>query len=126
MPDVSLQDPGGALKTDRQAGMREAGRRLPPFLANPNPNVVLAAYSATTFLSALLLFSVQPMFAKLVLPRLGGAPSVWSVAMVFFQGALLAGYGYAHLLSRTLSPGRAAFVHFILLAGAAFTLPTPV
>ena len=45
------------------------------------------------------------MFAKMVLPRLGGAQSVWSVAMVFFQGALLLGYGYAHLLSRTLPPG---------------------
>ncbi len=63
------------------------------------------------------------MFAKMVLPRLGGAPSVWSVAMVFFQAALLAGYGYAHLLSRTLPPSRAALVHFILLGGAALTLP---
>jgi hypothetical protein len=54
----------------------------------------------TIFLSALLLFLVQPMFTKLILPRLGGAPTVWSVAMVFFQAALLAGYAYAHLLVR--------------------------
>jgi len=51
-----------------------------------------ALFASTLFLSALLLFLVQPMFTKLVLPRLGGAPTVWSVAMVFFQAALLAGY----------------------------------
>jgi hypothetical protein len=82
-----------------------------------------ALYGATLFASALLLFVVQPMFAKMVLPRLGGAPSVWSVAMVFFQGALLVGYGYAHVLSRALAPGRAALVHLIVLAVAALTLP---
>src|SRR5712691_1557241 len=82
-----------------------------------------ALYAATLFGSALLLFVVQPMFAKMVLPRLGGAPSVWSVALVFFQVALLLGYGYAHLISRMLSPGRGAFVHLIVLAGAAATLP---
>jgi len=58
-----------------------------------------ALYAATIFMSALLLVLVQPMFTKMVLPQLGGAPQVWSVAMVFFQAALLAGY-----LSR-LEPG---------------------
>ena len=48
-------------------------------------------YGLTLFVSALLLFSIQPMFAKMVLPKLGGAPAVWSVAMVFFQTVLLAG-----------------------------------
>ncbi len=60
-------------------------------------------YAATLFVSALLLFSIQPMFAKMVLPKLGGAPAVWSVAMVFFQTVLLAGYAYAHLLNRVLA-----------------------
>ena len=64
--------------------------------------LVLAAFTATTFLSATLLFSVQPMFAKMVLPKLGGSPSVWAVALLFFQGALLIGYCYAHLLIRSL------------------------
>src|SRR5690242_6822419 len=73
-------------------------------------------YAATLFVSALLLFALQPMFAKMVLPRLGGSPSVWSVAMVFFQAALLLGYAYAHLLSRLLAPGRAALVHLVALA----------
>ena len=66
-----------------------------------------ALFAATLFASALLLFAVQPMFTKMVLPKLGGAPSVWSVAMVFFQAALLVGYAYAHLLARTLAWGRA-------------------
>jgi hypothetical protein len=84
---------------------------------------VPALYAVTLFGSALLLFVLQPMFAKMVLPRLGGAQSVWSVAMVFFQGALLLGYGYAHLLSRTLPPGRAALTHLVVLAAAALALP---
>src|SRR6185436_8209895 len=83
----------------------------------------LSLFAATLFSSALLLFAVQPMFTKMVLPILGGAPSVWSVAMVFFQGALLAGYAYAHGLTRTLIVGQATLVHLGVLAAAAFTLP---
>lgn len=82
-----------------------------------------ALYAVTLCASALLLFAIQPMFTKMVLPRLGGSPSVWSVAMVFFQTALLAGYAYAHWLMRILGPVRAAFVHLGLLACAAATLP---
>src|ERR1700676_800926 len=80
-------------------------------------------YAVTLFGSALLLFSIQPMFTKMVLPRLGGAPAVWSVAMVFFQGALLMGYAYAHFLVRSLGPGRGALIHLGLLAAAAASLP---
>ena len=82
-----------------------------------------ALFAVTLFCSALLLFTVQPMFAKMVLPSLGGAPSVWSVAMVFFQGALLIGYGYAHLVARRLNVGQGALVHLGVLAAAALTLP---
>jgi hypothetical protein len=82
-----------------------------------------ALFAVTLFCSALLLFAVQPMFAKMVLPSLGGAPSVWSVAMVFFQGALLAGYGYAHLIVRKLAVGQGALMHLGVLALAALTLP---
>jgi hypothetical protein len=88
-----------------------------------SPRLAPAVYAVTLFGSAFLLFLLQPMFAKMVLPRLGGAPSVWSVAMVFYQTALLAGYGYAHILNRLLPPSRAAFVHFIVLGCAALTLP---
>ena len=81
---------------------------------------------ATLFVSALLLFLLQPMFAKMVLPKLGGAPSVWSVAMVFFQAVLLAGYAYAHLLGRLFGPQRAGLVHLLLLAVTAMTLPIAI
>src|ERR1700742_4531661 len=69
--------------------------------------LLLVVYTAAIFVSALLLFSVQPMFTKMVLPRLGGSPAVWSVAMVFFQALLLGGYAYAHLLTLAL-PSRIA------------------
>ena len=82
-----------------------------------------ALYATTIFLSALLLFAVQPMFTKMVLPKLGGAPTVWSVAMVFFQTALLAGYAYAYLLLRWLPLGASALVHLGVLAAAAAALP---
>src|SRR3977135_4500570 len=68
---------------------------------------LLATLAAAIFGSAALLFMVQPMFTKMVLPRFGGAPSVWSVAIVFFQAALLAGYAYAHWLT-TVAPARPA------------------
>ncbi len=85
-----------------------------------------ALFAITLFLSALLLFAVQPMFTKMVLPRLGGAPTVWSVAMVFFQAALLVGYLYAHLLIRFLPLGAGALVHLAVLAAAAMTLPISI
>ena len=83
-------------------------------------------YAATLFVSALLLFSVQPVFAKMVLPKLGGAPAVWSVAMVFFQTTLLAGYAYAHVLNRTLRSRRVAMLHLLLVGVTAMTLPIAV
>jgi spermidine synthase len=88
--------------------------------------VAPALYVATLFVSALLLFVVQPMFTKMVLPRLGGSPSVWSVAMVAFQTFLFAGYAYAHLVSRLLKPARAAVLHLAFLASVALTLPLGV
>ena len=80
-------------------------------VAAKGSNFVLWSYTATTFLSALLLFSVQPMFAKMVLPVLGGSPSVWAVAICFFQAALLAGYCYAHLLIARAPPALTGVIH---------------
>ena len=80
-------------------------------------------FATTLFVSALLLFVIQPMFTKMVLPKLGGAPSVWSVAMVSFQGFLFIGYVYAHVMARMLTPTLAAIVHLLLLAFVAMTLP---
>jgi hypothetical protein len=88
--------------------------------------IVLIVYTAAIFVSALLLFSVQPLFAKMVLPRLGGSPAVWSVAMVFFQSLLLAGYAYAHVLMQTKSRSIPVIVHLGLLCAAMVTLPLAI
>ncbi|MBW3571772.1 MAG: fused MFS/spermidine synthase [Gemmatimonadetes bacterium] len=85
--------------------------------------VLLAAYTAAVFLSAFLLFLVQPLFGKMVLPLLGGSPAVWNTCMLFFQAALLGGYLYAHLTSSRLTVRRQAVVHLAALALAALALP---
>src|SRR5688572_23210946 len=88
-----------------------------------SPGLAAGLYAATLFVSAMLLFAVQPMFTKMVLPQLGGAAAVWSVAMVFFQTALLAGYGYAHALTR-FAPGRTSvIIHLAVLVIACVALP---
>ena len=84
---------------------------------------ILPLFGVTIFLSAWLLFTLEPLFTKMALPMLGGAPAVWSVAMVFFQTLMLAGYGYAHLLTRTLSLRNGAIVHGAVLLLAATCLP---
>ena len=84
---------------------------------------LLATFVTAIFVSAALLFAVQPMFTKMVLPQLGGAAAVWSVALVFFQTALLAGYAYAHLITR-LAPGRTSLIiHIAVNIVACFFLP---
>ena len=88
--------------------------------------LIRALYIATVFVSAALLFVVQPMFTKMVLPRLGGAPAVWSVAMVFFQAALLAGYAYAHGLIRLASPRVGLAIHVAVMIAALFVLPLAI
>jgi hypothetical protein len=85
--------------------------------------VVLFVFTGTLFASALLLFSVQPMFAKMVLPKLGGSPTVWAVSMCFFQGMLLVGYGYAYVLNRCLTDRAAIIVHVALLVTTCLALP---
>jgi hypothetical protein len=88
--------------------------------------LVLVVYTAAIFVSALLLFSVQPLFTKMVLPRLGGSPAVWSVAMVFFQALLLAGYAYAHVLTQIRNRIVPVVVHLVLLVVAILTLPLSI
>lgn len=79
-------------------------------------------YTITIFLGSFLLFLVQPMVARMALPRLGGAPAVWNSAMLVYQTLLLAGYAYAHWLG-SFAPRRQAVVHLAFLAVAAVTLP---
>jgi SAM-dependent methyltransferase len=85
-----------------------------------------ALFAVTVFASAALVFLVEPMVAKLVLPYLGGSPSVWNTCLAFFQAALLAGYGYAHLLQRLRSVRSQALVHGVALLLAAVALPLRV
>jgi tetratricopeptide (TPR) repeat protein len=80
-------------------------------------------FAVTLFLSAFLLFMVQPMFAKMALPLLGGASAVWNACLVFFQAALLAGYVYAHFSLKWLGPRRQAVLHLVLLGLAWLVLP---
>lgn len=83
----------------------------------------VVAFAATVFLSAFLLFQVQPLLSKAILPWFGGTPSVWTTCMLFFQTLLFGGYAYAHLLARRLTPRSQMFVHIAVLIAAAAMLP---
>lgn len=87
------------------------------------PVALLPLFAATVFLSAFLLFQIQPLVAKMVLPWFGGASSVWSVCLVFFQAELLLGYAYVHWLHEKLPARRQAWVHAGLLLASLATLP---
>jgi hypothetical protein len=90
----------------------------------PYPHArMLPLFAATIFLGAFLLFLVQPMAAKTMLPLLGGSPAVWNACMLFFQAALLGGYLYAHLLSHRLGRRAQAALHTAVVAAAALALP---
>jgi hypothetical protein len=80
-------------------------------------------YTLTIFLSAFLLFEVQPIIAKTILPWFGGTSAVWSTCMLFFQIVLLLGYLYAHWLNRALPPRKQAIAHIVLLLASLATLP---
>src|ERR1700692_616396 len=109
-PDTSAPDKSAAM------GQPSAGRN----------RLGLIVYTSAIFVSALLLFSVQPLITKMVLPRLGGSPAVWSVAMVFFQSLLLGGYAYAHYLMRLRNCMIPVIVHLVLLVIALLTLPLSI
>jgi hypothetical protein len=83
----------------------------------------MAAYALTIFTGAFLLFQVQPLIGKYILPWFGGGPGVWTTCMLFFQVLLLGGYAYAHFTSRWLKPRTQAIVHLVLLAAALALLP---
>src|SRR5207237_2806551 len=91
--------------------------------ASKGPPLMQVLFAVTLFVSATLLFLVQPMVAKMVLPRLGGTPAVWNTCMVFFQAALLAGYAYAHATTTWLSARRQVLAHLVLLVLPLLVLP---
>jgi hypothetical protein len=135
-PYAPLNAPGARLAGPPAASARRAQAGVCMTLADPSVvtdqpsasrnRLVLIVYTAAIFVSALLLFSVQPLFTKMVLPRLGGSPAVWSVAMVFFQSLLLGGYAYAHYLMQLRNRIIPVIVHLVLLVIALLTLPLSI
>ncbi|MGD1104470.1 MAG: fused MFS/spermidine synthase [Terriglobia bacterium] len=101
-----------------------------PDLADPggrsSQTISVAAFSVTMFLSAALLFLVEPMFAKMALPLLGGTAAVWTTCLVFFQATLLAGYAYAHASAKLLGRRGQVAVHLAVLLAALALLPVHV
>ncbi|MFZ9505948.1 MAG: spermidine synthase [Burkholderiaceae bacterium] len=83
----------------------------------------MVVFATTVFLSAFLLFQIQPIVAKMILPWFGGSSSVWSTCIVFFQSVLLLGYGYVHWLHEKVSRSRQPLVHAALLVISLVTLP---
>src|SRR5262249_27185201 len=80
-------------------------------------------YASAILLGSFLLFLVQPMCAKTLLPLVGGTPAAWNTCMVFFQAGLLAGYAYAHMVPKRIGVGRHAVLHLAALIGVCFLLP---
>src|SRR5215470_16077629 len=104
-----------ALATSLSSNLHDGGRRVDPGLA--------LAYGVTIFASSFLLFQVEPIITKLILPWFGGAAAVWSVCLLFFQTTLLLGYFYAHLLTQKFAPRNQARIHIVLLAASLAFLP---
>lgn len=84
---------------------------------------LVVLFSGTLFLSAFLMFLVEPMIARMVLPLLGGAAAVWNTCLVFFQAVLLCGYAYAHGSTTWLGPRRQAVVHVVVILAPLLLLP---
>src|SRR5687768_12113071 len=89
---------------------------------NPSGRWSLVLFAATSFASAFLIFLVQPVVAKRILPWFGGAPAVWSVCVAFYQVTLFAGYAYAYLLARS-SAGHQLAIHALVSGAAMLALP---
>ena len=110
------QSVGQAGRGGKKERMAESGsvQRMPapPWL-----------YAMAVFASAGLVFLVEPMIARMVLPRLGGSSAVWNTSLAFFQAALLAGYAYAHALQRLASIRAQMATHIVVLVLAALALP---
>lgn len=109
--------PGDPGTGDRRQG---SGRRPPPDL------LVVVLFSATLLVSAALVFLIQPMIARFLLPLAGGTPAVWNVTQMFFQLSLLGAYLYAHVAIRRLGVRRQALVHLIVMAIPLVLLPIGV
>ncbi|QEG38951.1 spermidine synthase [Roseimaritima ulvae] len=92
-------------------------------MTKPRNLLLLLPFAAATLMGAFLVFQVQPVISKSVLPWFGGSPAVWTTCMLFFQVLLFGGYLYAHCLTRFFTPRRQAMIHAGLLLLAMFALP---
>ena len=90
--------------------------------AIPSNRLLVLQYALTIFLAAFLLFQVQPIVGKMILPWFGGSASVWTTCMLFFQVLLLLGYLYSHWIVSRLSPNAQSAVHLSLLVSSLFLL----
>src|SRR6476620_11195204 len=106
------------MKTDAPAAARSLPRR-----ATWIPSGTLALFGCTIFVGSALVFVVEPMVAKMLLPSFGGTPAVWAVSLVFFQAVLLAGYAFAHVSIRLLGVRRQPLVQLALLLCPFLALP---
>src|SRR5215210_1942915 len=88
--------------------------------------LMMLLFSATIFLSAALLFLIEPMFAKFVLPLFGGTPAVWTGSMLFFQATLLTSYLYVHATTSWLGSRRQAVLHLLVVLVPLLVLPIAV
>ena len=99
---------------------------MDPSLLSRNGSMIVPLHCAALFLGSLLLFAIEPMFTKMILPLMGGTPAVWNTAMMFFQAVLLIGYLYAHLLSQFKTLRRQVLVHAAVLAAGFLFLPVHI
>src|SRR5260370_7919450 len=111
----------GAQSTQRRAEVPAPA----PAIAGRFATSYALLLGSTVFLGAFLLFLIEPLFAKLILPRFGGAAAVWAACLAFFQCALLLGYLYADLTSRGLTPARQSQWLIALLLLPLLFLPIP-
>src|SRR5580658_9347342 len=103
--------------------MDRRGIAWPCGLCDHSHYVAMLAYACTIFLSAFLLFAVQPMIGKIILPWFGGSAAVWSTCLLFFQAALLTGYLYAHWSTTWLKPKKQTLLQIALMAVSLALLP---
>src|SRR3954469_14638281 len=99
-------------------GLKSMAAQIENTLPNTNNRGLAFVYAATIFVSAFLLFQIQPMISKAILPWFGGTPAVWTICLLFFQSLLFAGYAYAHFTNAWLSPRQQAVVHIFVIVVA--------
>ena len=113
-PETSARSSASSAKSSPAAQMPHSPDTQGPG-GRRRQRLSVVVFSSAVFLSAALLFLLEPMFAKIVLPLLGGSAAVWTTCIVFFQVTLLAGYGYAHVLAKLSSERPQMAVHALVL-----------